>query len=243
MTDTLTLVSAGDCAFGVVFGETITPAVNARVQALHRRLRAQAAEFPGLIESVPGFTTLLIHYDPLLTGRAELEPRLRALLAEASVEPAQGRAWRLPVCYQGSPDLDAVARATGLSAAEVTARHEQGRYVVYVLGFLPGFAYLGDLDPALALPRRAEPRLTVPAGSLAIAERLTAVYPWESPGGWHLIGHCPVPLFNASQASPALLAPGDQLRFFAVNRAEHEAWVRRVAEPGFDPADLIDGAP
>jgi KipI family sensor histidine kinase inhibitor len=123
------------------------------------------------------------------------------------------------VAYGGAdgPDLEAAARATGLSPAEVVDLHAGTTYAVYMLGFLPGFAFLGDVAPALRLPRRAEPRTRVPRGAVAVAGQQTAVYPQESPGGWNLLGRCPVPLFDARRAPPALLAPGDRITFEPVS--------------------------
>jgi KipI family sensor histidine kinase inhibitor len=128
---------------------------------------------------------------------------------------AGGRRWQLPVVYGGAagPDLAALAEAGGLSEAAAVAAHAGVEYVVYMLGFLPGFPFMGDVAAPLRQPRRAEPRLRVPAGSVAVANGLSAIYPWESPGGWHLLGRCPAPLFDPARTPPALLAAGDRVRF------------------------------
>ncbi len=198
---------AGDTAFSVEFDD------NAGVQALRRALRGPSS-LPGLVEVVPGLTSLLICFDPRKTSREEMEARVRALTVGTASSPAEaGRLWRIPVRYDG-PDLDAVAAAAGLSVDEVIARHSGARYTVLMLGFMPGFAYMGGLDASLRIPRRAEPRLRVPAGSLAIADDMTAIYPWESPGGWHLLGRSTGPcLFDSSRQPPALLAAGDRVEF------------------------------
>jgi KipI family sensor histidine kinase inhibitor len=219
------LLDAGDAAFTIEFGDAVDPKLLAAVGALDAALARRRAEggLSGLIETVPTFRSLTLLYDPLATTRAELAAELEPLLAEAEhAAPAAGRRWRLPVCYEGeaAPDLDEVARAAGIAADEVVALHAGTEYVVYMLGFLPGFPFMGDLAAPLHLPRRAEPRLRVPAGSVAIATGLTAIYPWESPGGWHLLGRCPVPLFDAARAAPALLAAGDRVRFEPVAGAE-----------------------
>jgi inhibitor of KinA len=190
---------------------------------------------PGVLETVPSFRSLTVLYDPLVTGRAELDPRLLALLALPSqglpAQAAAARRWRLPVAYGGGfgPDLDGVAAACGLTPDEVVRLHADTEFTAYLLGFMPGFAFMGLLPPVLQLPRRTEPRVRVPAGSVATANRLSVIYPWESPGGWHLLGRCPVPLFDAGSATPTLLAPGDRVRFEPVSAtrlAEIEAALR-----------------
>jgi KipI family sensor histidine kinase inhibitor len=141
--------------------------------------------------------------------------------------------WRVPVCYENSfaPDLGEVANRTGLAPSEVVARHSGPSYHVYMLGFLPGFPYLGDLPRELALPRRANPRLRVPAGSVSIATTLTAIYPYESPGGWHLIGATPVRLFDPARSRPALLEPGDEVQFQPIDPASF-ASIRKAVDSG-----------
>jgi KipI family sensor histidine kinase inhibitor len=221
------LLDAGDAALTVEFGSTIDARLVAAVNALDAAI-ARAREgggFPGLVETMPTFRSLTLFYDPLSTGRDALAQALQPLLAAAGESAdVAGRTWRLPVCYEGdaAPDLAETARATGLSEDEVVSLHSATEYRVYMLGFLPGFPFMGDLPGPLRLPRRTEPRVRVPAGSVAIATGLTAIYPWESPGGWHLLGRCPLPLFDARRASPSLLAPGDRVRFEAVRWAEHE---------------------
>jgi KipI family sensor histidine kinase inhibitor len=221
----LKLLDAGDGALTIEFGDAIEPRHSAAVQGLDRAIaRLQAAGgLVGLIEAVPTFRSLTLLYDPLLTDRASLLADLQPIIATPQTEePAGGRRWHLPVCYEGEagPDLEATARALSLPVADVVALHGEAEYRVLMLGFLPGFPFLGELPESLRLPRRAEPRLRVPAGSVAIATSLTAIYPWESPGGWHLLGRCPVPLFDAGWPAPTLLAAGDRVRFMPVASAE-----------------------
>ncbi len=149
---------------------------------------------------------------------------------------APGRRWRLPACYEGdaAPDLAATARAIGASEDEVIALHSGTEVHVYMLGFLPGFPFMGDLPDRLRLPRRSEPRVRVPAGSVAIANGLTVVYPWASPGGWHLLARCPVPLFDARRDAPALLAPADRVRFEPVDGAEYRRLEAAIAAGEID---------
>jgi KipI family sensor histidine kinase inhibitor len=181
---------------------------------------------------MPTFRSLTVLYDPLRTRRAAVQAALAPLLAAAGDSgAADGRQWRLPVAYGGEAglDLDELADASGLSRQAVIDLHASTVYRVYMIGFLPGFPFMGDLPTALHRPRRSEPRLRVPAGAVAVANGLTAVYPWQSPGGWHLIGRCPVPLFDAQAATPSLLAPGDRVRFEPVSPARLAALASAVA--------------
>ncbi|NIR32616.1 MAG: 5-oxoprolinase subunit PxpB [Gammaproteobacteria bacterium] len=214
---------AGDCALVVEFGNRIDRALNARVLGLAERI--EAAGLAGVVETVPTFRSLTVHYDPLLTSGARLTRALRALteVADAATRPA--RRWRVPVCYHPShaPDLVEVARRSGLAPEEVAELHTSVTYYVYMLGFLPGYPYMGDVPAALVLPRRENPRLRVPAGAVGIATTLSAIYPLESPGGWHLIGTTPARIFDLERTPPALFAPGDSIVFTAVTPAEFEA--------------------
>jgi inhibitor of KinA len=215
---TLRLLDAGDAAFTVEWGEQIDPGLLAQVHALDAAiaLEQRRGGLPGLIETMPTFRSLTLFFDPLLTGRVALIQALQPLLNKVQQAPAaMGRRWRLPVCYEGEagPDLASTAQAIGSSVDELIALHSGTEVSVYMLGFLPGFPFMGDVHPRLRLPRRAEPRVRVPAGSVAIAGGLTAIYPWESPGGWHLLGRCPLPLFDGSRDAPSLLAAGDRVSF------------------------------
>ena len=219
------LLDAGDGAFTVEFGDAIRPEAVARVAALERAVDLARArgELPGIIETMPTFRSLTVLYDPLTTSRSQLDPVVRSLLSESAPHlVAAPRLWRLPVCYGGEygADLEHVASSCGLSPQEVVRLHADGDYTIYMLGFMPGCPFMGGLPPALSMPRRGEPRVRVPAGSVAITGALTAIYPWESPGGWQLLGVCPVPLFDATAASPVLLAPGDKVRFEVVDADE-----------------------
>lgn len=219
---------AGDTALVVEFGREIDRAVSERVLGL--RDRVQAAALAGVVELVPSFRSLMVHYDPVRTSSARLTSSLRELLQSRGSAERPTRLWRIPVCYEGqhAPDLEEVARRTGMDAAAVVRLHAQTRYHVYMIGFLPGYPYLGDLPEALRLPRRSDPRVRVPAGAVAIAAGMTGVYPVESPGGWHLIGNTPVRLFDAAQPQPALLAPGDAVCFEPISAVEHDRLRRRI---------------
>ena len=212
-------LSAGDRALVVEFGDRIDRRLSAEVLRLDAVIRAERLN--GVVETVPTFRSLTVYYDPLATGRAVLERAIADLLDQGRADSGHARLWRVPVCYEGAfaPDLAEVARLTGLAPAEVVALHSGTRFHVYMLGFLPGFPYMGDLPQPLSLPRRADPRVRVPAGSISIATTLTAIYPYESPGGWHLIGTTPIRLFDLGRTPPALLAPGDTVLFQPINSA------------------------
>jgi inhibitor of KinA len=224
-------LSVGDTALAVEFGDAIDRELNRKVISLDRAIRADPPA--GVVETVSTFRSLMVHYDPLTTSRAELEQAIEGLLDRRHDLSGACRLWRIPVCYEGAfaPDLAAVAQQTGLAPAEIAALHAGVRYHVYMLGFLPGFPYMGDLPQALALPRRADPRIRVPAGSIAIATILTAIYPYDSPGGWHLIGRTPLPLFDPVRSPPALLAAGDAVLFEPIDPCRF-AEIRDAIESG-----------
>jgi inhibitor of KinA len=224
-------LSVGDRALAIEFGDAIDRRLSRQVLRLDHAIRADPPA--GIVETVPTFRSLMVHYDPLATSRANLEAAITQLL-DIDREPlAVAQLWRIPVCYEGqfAPDLADVGQQTGLAAADIVALHSAARYHVYMLGFLPGFPYMGDLPPELALPRRADPRVRVPAGSIAIATTLTAIYPYESPGGWHLIGATPIRFFDPSREPPSLLAAGDAVRFEAISPDAFAA-IRRSIEHG-----------
>jgi inhibitor of KinA len=206
-------LSAGDRALIVEFGDRVDRALSERVLRLDAIIRSNPPV--GIAETVPTFRSLTVYYDPLLTSRHELERAIGALLDLEDRPRTGARLWHVPVCYEGefAPDLAAVAHLTDLTPGEVVALHSGTRFHVYMLGFLPGFPYMGDLPAPLALPRRADPRVRVPAGSISIATSLTAIYPYESPGGWHLIGATPIRMFDPERPKPALFAPGDAVQF------------------------------
>ena len=196
----------------VTLGETVDRELNRKVHACVRRIARSA--WPEVIDVVPAYASFTVHYDPLRLSSAEITDRVRDALRDVPRDHAStdGPLVTIPVRYDG-PDLDAVAEATGKSVEEVIDLHSGVTYHVYMMGFAPGFAYLGDLDPALHLPRHATPRTRVPRGSVGIAGAQTAVYPVETPGGWHLIGTTDLTLFDARRDPPARLHSGDRVRF------------------------------
>lgn len=172
---------------------------------------------PGITAVVPAIASLLVCFEPLAVGHAAIEARLRTLLAVAEGVAGQGRLVEIAARYGGEhgPDLEEVALALGLTPGEVVALHTAAPLRVMMIGFAPGYPYIGPLPPGLHLPRRATPRAAVPAGSLAIAAGLTGIYPARLPGGWHLIGRTELRLFDPTAEPPALLAPGDMVQFVA----------------------------
>ncbi|HEX9893341.1 MAG TPA: 5-oxoprolinase subunit PxpB [Gemmatimonadales bacterium] len=208
-------VPLGDSALTLVFGEVIDPVVHRRILAVAGRLARRPPR--AVREVVPAYTTIAIWFDPLEREAAGLAAELLdiALSVTSDAADAPGREWIIPVRYDG-PDLAEVATRLGLGIEDVVRRHQQRAYRVFLLGFVPGFAFLGELDPALVLPRRAAPRRKVPAGSVAIAGVQTGVYPIDTPGGWHLIGRTDLALFDPRRDPPTLLDVGDSVRFEAV---------------------------
>jgi KipI family sensor histidine kinase inhibitor len=227
------ILACGDTALTIEFGEAIDRHVSALVLALAYRMDRQA--IAGVVELVPTFRSLMVHYDPMLLPQAELIRRLVPLLAGLEVAQEAGRRWRIPACYHESlaPDLNEVANRTELTPSNVVELHSATTFHVYMVGFLPGYPYMGDLPPELILPRREDPRTAVPPGSVAIATTQTAVYTLESPGGWHLIGRTPAPLWDARQARPAILAAGDKVVFEPVSVTDYESMLARAASGEF----------
>ena len=180
-------------------------------------IAAQAVHWPHVRDVVPGMNNLTILFDPLAADPQQLTDKLLSAWETAAISQKAMRKIDIPVIYGGDsgPDLAEVARHTGLSPAEIVKRHTAAEYIVYFIGFQPGFPYLGGLDPTLATPRRNEPRVVVPAGSVGIGGSQTGIYPSASPGGWQLIGHTGLQLFDPSKNPPTLLQPGDRVRFVA----------------------------
>ncbi len=241
-------LNCGDTAFSVEFGTAIDPAINAKVMGLHAAIKAAAAagRLPGVVETVPSFRALLVHYDPLRTSRVALEPAIDALAAQGRSATTEGRRWRIPCCYDDpelAPDLPEVAERTRLTASQVVALHSGAEFTVYVVGFMPGFPFMGGLPKALELPRRKQPRVAVPQSSVAIALVMTGIYPWESPGGWHLIGRTPLQMFDPRRAQPSLFGPADRVRFRAIARAEFDALASQQKAGTLDAATFFEAPP
>lgn len=233
------LYPLGDAAVVVDFGDVIG-------EETHQQVRAFAAHldkhiFEGLVEYVPAFTTVTVYYNPwIISQKGNLNPYtkvtgfLQRMLPyiTGNGKEQERRLVEIPVLYGGGygPDLAFVAAINELSQEEVIALHSQQDYLVYMIGFAPGFPYLGGLNPKIAAPRQESPRPVVPAGSVGIAGNQTGVYPLPTPGGWQLIGRTPVTLFNPNSTSPSLLHAGDLVRFVPITADEYQERKERQHE-------------
>ena len=223
------ILPTGDSSVSVEFGNEISEAVNRRVRAY--RLVLEKAGVPGITETVPTYRSLMIHYDPFVIPYGALREKLEALLAQTDqVGIPAGLVLEIPVLYGGEagPDLAFVAAHAGLSEEEVIRIHSSAEYLIYMLGFTPGFTYLGGMDERIAAPRLTEPRVRIPAGSVGIAGTQTGIYPVDSPGGWQLIGRTPVRMYDPARDKPILPEAGQYIRFFPVTQDEYDRILREV---------------
>ena len=223
--NTFRIVPAGESALIVEFEEQIDPAINARAIACAQNV--EAARIPGVLDVVPTYRSVAVYFDPLRTDGDALLARLEDAAAQPQPESTAAREpVRIPVCYGGDlgPDLAGVAAFAGLPESDVVSAHCAPTYRVFMLGFVPGFAYLGIVDSRIAMPRHATPRVRVPAGSVGIAGVQTGVYSAETPGGWQLIGRTPLKPFDPSRDQPFLMQAGDAVQFYPIDRAEYEQW-------------------
>ena len=224
------IIPLGDTALLLELGEVIDEPTHGRVQTAWQALAA--APLPGVTELVPAYTTVTLFYEPLQVVQAGapeagIADWLIAKVRERLKNPpkrerSKGRIVEIPVCYGGEfgPDIGLVSKQAGLSSAEVIKRHSNAEYLVYLIGFAPGFPYLGGLPKELATPRHPKPRMTVPPGSVGIAGSQTGIYPLATPGGWNLVGRTPLQMFQPAKDPPVLLRAGDRVKFCAVSREE-----------------------
>lgn len=213
------LLPCGDSALTVQCGNTIAPSINRQVQFLFEQLKVRSPA--GLIAMIPSYRSLFIQYDPDLLGFEDLRQLVTSLWDTSETDfRSAGRLIEIPVCYGGElgPDLDEVASFHNLTREEVITTHSGVLYQVYMIGFTPGFPFLGGLDRRLITPRKENPRSLVPAGTVGIADRQTGIYPIDSPGGWQLIGRTPIRLFDLRRPKPFYLTPGDQIKFIPISR-------------------------
>lgn len=220
----------GECAVIIEWSGKISEEIQRQVQAAARHIEDQP--FAGLVECIPSYTTVSVHYEPSKMRKPELFPTageyvcsmLGDLLSQWDVS-SEGDSVivDIPVCYGGEygPDLEEVAALNRLTAAEVIRLHSEGRYLVYALGFAPGFPYIGGMDERISAPRKKTPRLNIPAGSVGIAGSQTGIYPIETPGGWQIIGRTPLALFQPERNPPTLLEGGCRLRFQPITEEEY----------------------
>lgn len=232
------IVWSGDSAFAIEFGDVIDCAVNDRVLALDDAVREAAPT--GILETVPTYRSLMVHLDPVVVDPFGVATSVMAFVTSQAPSRRNGRIWRIPVVYGGAfgIDLDAVAEHHGMTAGEVVDRHAAGDYRVYMLGFLPGYAYLGGLDQRLAMPRRENPRPLTPAGTISIGGSQALVASIAAPSGWHLLGRTPVRTFRPDGDPIFLFEPGDRVRFSPVDATRWEA-LDRAAAAGERIADLV----
>ena len=232
--------AVGDGAITMVLRDEISPEVNERVFRFTDAIESEA--MLGVNEVVPAYCSLTIYYNPLEVGFDLMAARLRRLwykvesvALEAAGDEKKVTVYHLPTAYGGEfgPDLEAVSKHAGLSTDKVVELHKTPIYRVYMLGFSPGFPYLGGMDERIVCPRLKSPRGKVPAGSVGIADKQTGVYPAESPGGWRIIGRTPVKLFDINSNPPALLKPGTYVRFIAVPRGDYEKLKASVRDGEF----------
>ena len=213
----------GDRGLLLEFGDEISPEVNEKVRRMALAIDQGAVE--GVLETVPTYRSLLVIYNPLILSPMSLKERLeRVEKALQQIRFPEPKLTRIPVVYGGphGPDLDYVARYHQISSEEVIKLHGSRPYLIYMIGFMPGFPYMGKLPEALVTPRLKTPRLSVPAGSVAIAQNQTGIYPMESPGGWQIIGRTSVKLFSPDKQPPTLLKMGDFVQFYPVEETELE---------------------
>ncbi len=215
------ILPAGDLSLVVEFGNEISTACNDLVRQLNQSLRKN--EIKGIIETVPTFRSLLVYYDPLKITYKKLCKYIQSVSnADGDIKAKTNRIIEVPVCYGGKygEDLVDVAKHVGMSEAEVINIHSGVDYLIYMLGFLPGFPYLGGLDKRLETPRLSNPRTSIPAGSVGIGGEQTGVYPIVSPGGWRLIGRTPLKLYDSERENPTLYQAGEYIHFQPIDEAE-----------------------
>ena len=218
-----TISPVGDCAISIDFGQVIDPKINRHIRQTIERI--QALQLDGIIELVPTYCALLVQYDAMIYSYADMcniiEPTFSESVTNNDNETVT--VIEIPTVYGGEfgPDLGFVASHNNLREEEVIAIHSGTDYLVYMLGFIPGFTYLGGMDPRIATPRLSSPRTLIPAGSVGIAGEQTGTYPSDSPGGWQIIGRTPVTMYDMSKEEAALLSAGDYVRYVPIDEQEY----------------------
>ena len=217
-----TISPVGDCAISIDFGQVIDPKINRQIRQIIEQIKG--LQLDGIIELVPTYCALLVQYDAMVYSYSDICRILEPTLQESVTDSANELVTiiEIPTVYGGEfgPDLGFVASHNHLSEAEVVSIHSGTDYLVYMLGFIPGFTYLGGVDPRIATPRLSSPRILIPAGSVGIAGEQTGTYPSDSPGGWQIIGRTPVTMYDMSKEQAALLQAGDYVRYVPINENE-----------------------
>ncbi len=227
------ILLAGDSAIVIELGDIIDPDINARVIALDAAI--QTASIAGVVETVPTYRSLMVQVDPLVLDFDSFVATVTRLATTGAARAIPGRRWKVPVVYGGDfgIDLEAVAARHHLKPSEIVDRHAAAVYRVYAIGFMPGFTYLGGLDQSIATPRRLDPRMMTPAGTISIGGIQALVAGAAMPSGWHLLGRTPVRTFVATRNPPVLFVPGDEVVFEPIDASRWDALDNRAA--GGDP--------
>lgn len=230
MSEVRYLVS-GDCAVCVEFGNAISPDINKKIRAF--KIAVEKSGIPGIVETVPTYRSLLVHYQPEVIGFKELTGEFEKLMGDLSSIPIPPpTVIEIPVLYGGEmgPDIENVAEHNGKTVDEVIRIHTSEEYLIYMLGFIAGFPYLGGMSKEIATPRLKSPRVKIDGGSVGIAGEQTGVYPVDSPGGWQLIGRTPLKLYDADREKPVLLEAGQYIKFRSVEKEEYDRIEKEVAD-------------
>ena len=237
----MNIYPAGDMALSVDFGNVISEEINDQV--MHLKHALQDEKISGVLELLPSYRALLVRYDPMQVSFAQLSAKIETLQnqKQEAGKKVQKKIIRLiPCCYGGElgEDLKGMEEITGLSEQEIISIHSGTDYKIYMLGFLPGFVYLGGMDERIAAPRLDTPRVAIPAGSVGIGGKQTGVYPIASPGGWRLIGSTPVKFYDPQAKQPILCSAGEYIRFIPISKTEYEQIAKEVAEGSWQPKIL-----
>ena len=222
MQNKIRILTAGDSSILVEYGKVISPEINRKIAATVQLMKMQHIE--GVVDIIPAFCSLLINYDPRVISYEEITERMQHLLKmDAKMDEGKKKVYEIPVFYGGEygPDIANIAAHAGLTEEEVIKIHSSRDYLIYMLGFLPGFCYLGGLDERIHTPRLANPRIKISAGSVGIGGSQTGIYPLDSPGGWQLMGMTPVKTYDPDREVPILLEAGDYIRFIPIDEEEY----------------------
>ena len=228
------ILTAGDSSLLIEFGNEISPEINRRIAAVVELMREQHIE--GVVDVIPAFCSLLVNYDPRVAGYEKMKKRLESLVrVDIKVGQVKRKIFEIPVLYGGEygPDLASIAEHAGISQDEVIAIHSSRDYLIYMLGFLPGFCYLGGLDERIHTPRLSNPRLRIRAGSVGIGGSQTGIYPLDSPGGWQLMGMTPVKTYDPEREIPILVEAGNYIRFVPIYEEQYKQIQAQVEDGSY----------
>ena len=239
--ENIRILTAGDSSLLIEFGKIISPDINRKIAVTVQLIKAQ--QTPGVVDIIPAFCSLLINYDPRVISYEEIRDRMQTILKiDVKADAARKKIYEIPVCYGGEfgPDLDNIAQHAGLSPEEVIQIHSSRDYLIYMLGFLPGFCYLGGLDERIHTPRLANPRLKISAGSVGIGGSQTGIYPLDSPGGWQLMGMTPVKTYDPQREVPILVEAGNYIRFIPIDKDEFYR-IKELVQCGQYQCTILEG--